>query len=348
MNTRLITAAEAAREGLEQLLAEHSDYIVIGEGVPDPKACFGTTKGLKEKYPTQVYDMPVSENGMTGVCIGAALGGLRPIMIHMRQDFLLYAMDQLVNNAAKWHSMFGGNGGNVPMVVKAFTGRGWGAGHQHAQNLESIFAHIPGLKVVAPSNARNAKGLLISSARDPNPVLILEHRWIHNTTANVPTEMFETPIGKAEVIQEGSDVTLVAWGYQAIEARRAADILEENAISVELIDMLTLRPLDIETVIRSTNKTRHVAVVEEAWQRGGLAAEIITSVVENGVDLNCKPLRISNPSFYPSSTPALTKNYYPSSKSIALRIAKMLGKRINIQASGEPHDIPDKSYTGPF
>jgi pyruvate dehydrogenase E1 component beta subunit len=346
MSTRILTSAEAAREALDQLLMSSKDYFVIGEGVPDPKACFGTTKGLKEKYPHQVFDMPVSENGMTGVCVGAALGGLRPIMIHMRQDFLLYAMDQIVNNAAKWHSQFGSNGGNVPMVIKAFTGRGWGAGHQHAQNLSSLFAHIPGLKVVAPSTARHAKGLFISSAKDQNPVLILEHRWIHNITGHVPEEIYETPIGKAEVVKEGSDVTMVAWSYQLHEARRACEILEEAGVSVELIDLLSLRPIDYDTVMTSVMKTKRVVVVDESWSTGSLAGEIIATLAE--VVKPKEVLRLTNPDFYPSSTPALTKGYYPTARSIAVAVSQMFSKKVNVPVIKQPHDIPDPSYKGPF
>lgn len=348
MSTRILSAADAAREGLEQMLGADESCFVIGEGVPDPKACFGTTKGLKEKYPNQVFDMPVSENGMTGVCIGAAIQGLKPVMIHMRQDFLLYAMDQIVNNAAKWHSMYGGNGGNVPMVIKAFTGRGWGAGHQHAQNLASLFAHIPGLKVVAPSTAQNAKGLLVAAIRDPNPVLILEHRWVHNLTGDVPEEIYETPIGKADIVQVGRDVTLVAWSFQAAEARIAARALGKLGVSVELIDMQTLRPMDLQAVYVSVVKTGRLVVVDEAWNFGSLSAEILAYVAASGAMFEETPKRITNPSFYPSSTPALTKGYYPDWVKIFNAIAVWFDIEPLEDESNLPHDIPDPSFKGPF
>lgn len=339
---RILNAAEAAREATEQLLASSKEYIVIGEGVPDPMACFGTTKGLKEKFPNQVFDSPVSENGIVGICIGAAIAEMKPIFISMRQDFLLYAMDQIVNNAAKWHSMFGGNGGNVPMVIKAFTGRGWGAGHQHAQNLESFFAHIPGLKVVVPSSAHTAKGLLIAAARDPNPVLILEHRWIHHLTSDVPQEMYETQIGKANVIGQGA-TAIITWGAMVAEAIRAQEFLRSMDTHIKIIDLQSLRPLDVVTIRESLEDCYRACVVCDSWA-GGISSHIarVADQALSGEVVNI----LSAPDFYPSSTPALIKNYYPS----YLRIAEWAASR-PVGYFGEeslPHDIPDKSFTGPF
>lgn len=333
---RIINAAEAAREATEQLLASSKEYIVIGEGVPDPMACFGTTKGLKEKFPGQVFDAPISENGVTGVCIGAAIGGLKPIQIHMRQDFLLYAMDQIVNNAAKWHSMFGGNGGNVPMVIKAFTGRGWGAGHQHSQNLESLFAHIPGLKVVCPSSARNAKGLMIAAARDPNPVMILEHRWIHHLTSDVPEEMYETPIGKAEVYGDCKDMVVFTWGQLVSEALKARSVVGD---SLSVVDLQSLSPMDAETISWAAAQGKRLYIVCDSWL-DGIANQVRRNMnTTKGVGIHWSP------PCYPSSTPALTKNYYPNFEHI---LTHALGAVPRGHESETPHDIPDKSFTGPF
>ena len=347
MSTRVLSVAEAAKEATAQLLESSKEYIVIGEGVPDPKACFGTTKGLLEEFPDQVFDMPISENGGVGFCIGASLNGLKPIMIHMRQDFLMYAMDQIVNNAAKWHSMFGGQK-SVPIVIKAFTGRGWGAGHQHSQNFESIFAHIPGLKVVVPSSPKNAKGLLIAAARDPNPVIILEHRWIHNILGSVQEEIYETPIGLAEVIQEGHDITIVSWGHSLLEARKACAFLSTYNISAELIDLLSLRPLDMETISKSVMKTKRILIVNDSWGFGGISSEIIAN-------LPCpfEHVSVLNYPFYPSSSPYITKDYYPNSLGIIKAVLSFLN--IYIDLFGEEmkhkeakHDVPDSSFIGPF
>ena len=196
---RILTFSEALCEATDQLLNSDSSVYIIGEGVPDPKTIFGTTKGLVEKYgPDRVMDMPVSENGMTGIILGSALVGFKPILVHQRIDFSIYAFDQVINNLAKWYSMFGGQQ-SAPVVIRMIIGQGWGQGNQHSQNLEALYAHIPGLKVVMPSNAADCKGLLISAVKDKNPVIFIEHRWLHNTTSVVPQEMYEIPIGKARV-----------------------------------------------------------------------------------------------------------------------------------------------------
>lgn len=220
------SVAEAIRDAQEQLLAESDNVFLIGEGINDQGA-FGTTRGLKEKFPDRVMEMPVSENGMTGVCIGAAISGMRPIMVHMRADFLLYAADQIINNAAKWWGMFGGKDGNCPLVIRAIIGRGWGQGMQHSQHLEKMFSEIPGLTVVCPSNAYDAKGLLIWASHQPNPVLFFEHRWIHELKCEVPDEMYEV-MAFPTVMQHSSDLShprckkIETYGYLVHEAMAAA------------------------------------------------------------------------------------------------------------------------------
>jgi pyruvate dehydrogenase E1 component beta subunit len=222
------TTAEAIREAQEQLLAQDGDVFIIGEGVNDQGA-FGTTKDLKERFPRRVLEMPVSENGMTGVCIGAAVSGMRPIMIHMRADFLLYAADQIINNAAKWWGMFGGKAGTCPLVIRAIIGRGWGQGMQHSQHLEKLFSEIQGLTVVCPSNAKDAKGLLIWASRQNHPVLFFEHRWIHELKCEVPDEMYETPPYPtlvADTTKKGQGKTIRTYGYLVHEAIKASQHTE--------------------------------------------------------------------------------------------------------------------------
>ena len=190
---RELTYAQAIQEGLHQSMEADARVILVGEGVPDPKAIFATTAGLRDRFGSaRVFDMPLSENGMTGICIGAALSGLRPVMVHQRIDFALLAMDQLVNNAAKWHYMFDGLA-NVPLVIRVIIGRGWGQGPQHSQSLQALFAHIPGFKVVLPATAYDAKGMLISAIEDNNPVIFIEHRWLHNIKDAVPAEPYRAP-----------------------------------------------------------------------------------------------------------------------------------------------------------
>lgn len=222
------STVEALNEATEQLLRESDKVFLIGEGVPDPKGCFGSTTGLKKKFPDRVFDMPVSENGMTGVCIGAAVSGMRPMMVHMRADFLLYAADQIINNAAKWWGMFGGQGGSCPLVIRAVVGRGWGQGLQHSQHLEKMFSEIEGLTVLCPSNAYDAKGMLIWASRQKNPVLFFEHRWIHELKCEVPDEMYEVKPEPVRVIG-GALQSVLTYGYlvhEAVEAYKNNPIFE--------------------------------------------------------------------------------------------------------------------------
>tara|TARA_B100000315_G_C14581259_1_gene590585 strand:+ start:1332 stop:2417 length:1086 start_codon:yes stop_codon:yes gene_type:complete len=351
---RILTFTEAIREA-QVLVMERDDRVfIIGEGVPDPKGTFGTTIGLRERFgPTRVMDMPVSENGMTGILIGAALVGLRPIMTHQRMDFMTYSMEQLLNNAAKWHYMFGGQQ-SVPLVVRAVVGQGWGQGPQHSQNLHTLYAHIPGLKVVMPSTAYQAKGLLLAAVGDPNPVIFIEHRWLHGTKGAVPETYYELELGRAEVVSQGDDLTIVAHSLMALEARKVLSRLKDKGIGVDLIDLRTVKPLDQSTILTSVRKTRRLLVVDTAWRTYGLAAEIIASVVEQGVRLLSSPQRVTLPDHPVPSSHGLTRSYYPNSATIFRKANSMLENVIDSDdfeqdwAHLEHADIPDSSFTGPF
>jgi acetoin:2,6-dichlorophenolindophenol oxidoreductase subunit beta len=351
---RILTFAEALREATDQLLEADNSVYIIGEGVPDPKTIFGTTKGLVEKYgPERVMDMPVSENGMTGIILGSALVGFKPILVHQRIDFSIYALDQVINNLAKWYSMFGGQQ-SAPVVIRMIIGQGWGQGNQHSQNLEALYAHIPGLKVVMPSNAADCKGLLISAVQDKNPVIFIEHRWLHNTTSHVPEKMYEIPIGKGRIAMEGKDVTIVSWSYWLLESLKAAEFLKQQGISVEVIDLCSLRPLDFETIKKSVLKTKKILVVDGAWRQGGFAAEIITRVCEDeDIILEAKPCRVTYPDFPSPSTPGLTRYYYPTLEKIFRAVSKLLGVElqtndVDLYVAKRVHDVPDANFKGPF
>ncbi len=354
MEKRKIKYAEAIREALDLCLKEDENTFIIGEGAPDPKGLFGTTLGLQEKYgDKRVLDMPLSENGMTGVCIGAALTGMRPILMHQRLDFTLLSLDQIINNAAKWHYMFGGQL-KVPLVIRMVIGKGWGQGAQHSQNLQALYAHIPGLKVVMPSTAYDAKGLLISAIRDNSPVIYIEHRWLHNLIDYVPEDNYTVPIGKCKIVRTGTDITIVATSYMVIEAVKTADFLKENGISVEVIDVRTLKPLDEESIFQSVCKTGRVLVVDEGYYSCGFAADVIARVAEKIFSaLKCPPQRITSPDYPTPTSPGLTKYYYPRVSTIVAKVIEMLGiaqpeqERLKYKES-EPFDIPDKSFTGPF
>ncbi len=355
---RIITGAAAIREAIDQSMAKDQRVFIVGEGVPDPKGVFGTSTGLREKYGKErVWDMPVAENGMTGAVIGAAISGMRPILVHQRLDFALLSLDQIINNAAKWFYMFGGQQ-SVPLVIRMVIGHGWGQGAQHSQNLHALFAHIPGLKVVMPSQPADAKGLLISSIQDPNPVIFLEHRWIHNATGDVPKKMTAVPLGKANTVRRGSDITIVSSSYMALEAIRAADLLRKMGISAEVIDLRTISPLDEGAIFRSVKKTGRLMIVDSGWASGGIAGEIIARVATKHMDLLKEmPVRMCLPDMPTPSAPALTKYYYPNIETIMMSVCKMLKKDsapvVKILSedpalSAVPHDVPNSSYMGPF
>jgi pyruvate dehydrogenase E1 component beta subunit len=341
---------QAIHEATDLCMGADPSVCLMGLGVPDPKGIFGTTLGLIEKYGAErVSDLPTSENGMTGVAIGAALAGMRPILTHQRLDFAVLTMEQLVNQAAKWHYMFGGRM-RVPLVVRMLIGRGWGQGPQHSQSLQAWFAHVPGLKVVMPATPHDAKGLLIAAVEDDNPVMFLEHRWLYNISGPVPEGHYTVPIGKARVVREGTDVTIVAVSYMTLEAIRAAEMLARHGISAEVIDIRSLRPWDEERVLDSVRRTSHLLVADHAWKALGFSAEVLAAVAEAGVPLKSPPRRVCLPDWPAPTSPALAAGYYPRAVDIEAAAARMFG--IDPPETHEPPaiplDVPDMSFTGPF
>jgi acetoin:2,6-dichlorophenolindophenol oxidoreductase subunit beta len=350
---RILKFHEALREAADICLERDPNVYLMGLGVPDPKGIFGTTTGLQEKYgEKRVLDMPVSENGMTGVALGSALVGMRPILTHQRLDFALLTMEQIVNQAAKWHYVFGGQT-KVPMVIRLILGRGWGQGPQHSQSLHSWFAHIPGLKVVMPATPADAKGLFIASVEDNNPVIFIDHRWSHNITGNVPKGHYTVPIGPARVAREGRDVTIVAASYMTLEALRAAELLHADSIEAEVIDLRTIAPLDSETILKSVARTGRLVIADLGSKSFGIGGEIIARVVEKDPTmLKSAPARVCVPDFPTPTTPALANNYYPRAAHIAAAVRRQLGLPVNeaelISDQSTFNDVPDKTFTGPF
>ena len=348
-----LTYAGAILEATDFCLENDDSVILMGLGVPDPKAIFGTTKGLQDKYgESRVMDMPLAENGMTGVVIGASLNGLRPILVHQRVEFALLSIEQIVNQAAKWFYMNAGQQ-SVPIVIRMIIGRGWGQGAQHSQSLESWFANIPGLKVVMPSNPHDAKGLLISSIEDNNPVIFIEHRWLHNTIDNVPSKAYRIPIGKARIARQGTNITIVAHSYMVIEAIRCSDVLKTQGLSVEVLDLRSIRPLDVDTILSSVTKTHRLLVVDNGWTFCGVSAEIISIVTENIFDeLISPPQRVGLNDSPNPSTRALSSNFYPTAKSIAKATCSVLNLSLDLDLlfpnTDLPDDIPDQNFQGPF
>jgi acetoin:2,6-dichlorophenolindophenol oxidoreductase subunit beta len=346
--------SKAILDATETVMKSETRSVVFGLGVTDPKRIFGTTDGLVEKFgKDRVFDMPLAENGMTGVAIGLAARGFKVLYIHQRLDFYLLAMDQLVNTAAKWHMMYGGET-FLPITIRLIVGRGWGQGPTHSQALHSWFAHIPGLKVVMPSNPSDAKGLLIESMLDPNPVLFIEHRWLHNMEGDVPTGRHCVPIGRASVASNGTDLTIVAISLMVAEALRAKKFLQQYyGVEVEVIDMRSIRPIDWDTIFISVSKTRRLLVLDIGHETGSIASEVISRVASVMYSkMRSNPQKIGLPDFATPTTYGLTKTYYPD----AVQVIKKVGKMLDIDVQTEPlqqqkpdkHDIPGSWFNGPF
>lgn len=352
--TREVKFVEALNEAVDQCMAKDPSVYVMGLGVPDPKGVFGSTLGLASKYGSQrVMDMPTAENGMTGIALGSALVGMRPVMVHQRLDFALLALDPLVNQAAKWHYMFGGQL-NVPLVVRLIIGRGWGQGPQHSQSLQSWFAHIPGLKVVMPATPYDAKGMLISSIEDDNPVIFIEQRWLHNVFGPVPQELYRVPLGKARIVRSGNDLTIVAVSFMVVEALRAAAELSRVGIDAEVIDLRTLRPLDGNAILSSVEKTGRLIAIDSAWKECGMAGEIVALAAERAFDrLKCAPERVVAVDCPVPTTWALSPLCYPAASDVIAAAGRMFSlSETEIQrmmeAAPAPTDVPDRHFMGPF
>ncbi len=349
-----ITFVKAINEALHEAMTIDENVICYGPGVPDPKGVFGTTIGLQEKFGKErVFDTPISENALTGIGIGASLNGIRPVMTHQRLDFFLLAMDQLVNNAANWHFMFGGQS-SVPITIRLIIGRGWGQGPTHSQNLQSWFAHIPGLKVVMPTTVRDAKGLLLESIFDDNPVIFLEHRWLHNQIDEVPRGDFRLLLGKSSLLREGSDITVVSMSYMTIEALYAIDFLNKNyRISCDLIDLRSIKPIDWNNIIKSVSKTGRLLVLDTAKEVCSVGSEIISHCsIEIFSELKCAPRLISLPDCPTPTSLSLTKVYYKRADDVAKVIYEMLNREVDIselrEVRGEKLDVPGDWFEGPF
>ena len=351
-NKRLIRYVDAIAEACRQEMERDERVFVFGLDVDDHKAILGSTAGLVEQFGKErCFGTPLSEDAMTGVAIGAAMAGYRPIHVHIRMDFMTLAMNQLVNIAAKAHYMYNGQV-KVPLVVRTTIGRSWGQGAQHSQALHSMFMHVPGLKVVAPSNAHDAKGLMIAAIRDDNPVIFMEHRLLSNMQAYVSTEPYETKLGEARVMREGKDVTILGISHMVIEALRASHYLEKAGIEAEVIDPVTLRPLDIDSIVTSVKKTGKLLIVDNAWLTCGASAEIMAQVMEHlPQGVNGKPIAMARMGFADTPCPTtkpLETLFYPNGKTIAQRAFRLIQPtgKIDLPADHEIKEIDE--FKGPF
>lgn len=346
---------EAINEAIDLSMKKDKNLICYGLGVTDPKNVFSTTKNLEKKYgKKRVFDVPTSENALTGISIGAALNGTRSVVTHQRLDFFLLAMDQLVNSAAKWYYMFGSKK-SVPITIRLILGRGWGQGPTHSQNLQAWFNHIPGLKVVMPSFADDAKGLLISSILDPNPVIFLEHRWLHNTKSFRKNDGNKIKIGKAKVCTKGKDITIISMSYLTLEAIKAADFLRKNfQISAEVIDLRSIKPMDWSTLFKSIKKTKRVIICDTGFSTNSVASEIIAKISTDIFHaLKSPPVKLAMPDIPEPTSLSLIEDIYITAETIAKNILNVLNIKHNKNSLKKlknlnPADVPDPDFKGPF
>lgn len=348
-STRTLTYPEALREAAEQEMSRDPSVLVFGLGVDDPKCILGTTKGLLEKFgPTRIFDTPLAEDAMTGAAIGMALAGLRPIHVHIRMDFILLAMNQLVNMAAKMRYMFGGRY-SCPIVIRCIIGKSWGQGPQHSQSLYPLFMNIPGIKIAAPTTPYDAKGAMIAAIRDDNPVLFIEHRLLYYQKGIVPEKPYVVPFGKARFLARGKDITLVGISQMAIECLRANRYLEEIGISADVIDPVTLYPLDMAAIKNSVMKSRRLIVVDNAWMTAGAGAEIIAKIAEEMNGFENIRFRRMGFAFVPCpTTPTLEKDFYPDAVKIASCAYRMIRPGKKLLSPKTKLKIEEVEFKGPF
>ena len=322
---RTLTYAKAIREASAQLLQSDPRVFMFGQGLWSPWYVGNTMTDLDKEFGrSRVLDSPVSENGTTGAAVGAALCGMRPIVIHPRMDFMILAMDPIVNQAANWSYMFGGRAG-VPLTVRALVNRGREQGPQHSQALQSHYMHIPGLKVVMPASPRDAKGLLIAASRDGNPVIYIEDNWLYDLEGEVPEEMYETPIGRAAVRQEGTDVTLVATSHMNRLLASALPQLTDAGIRAEHIDLVSLKPWDRETLLASVRKTHRLLIADTGWRTCGVAAEIAATLAEEAFGVLDAPIRrFTLPDLPAPTAGVLERVYYPTAAQLVDQVRDLV------------------------
>ena len=322
---RRISYAQAINETLHQVIESNRRVFLIGQGVTSPWYVGTTTVGLIDRFGAErIIDTPVSENGITGVAVGAAIAGMRPVLVYPRMDFMYYAMDQIANQAANWHYMFGGQI-SVPLTIWGIINRGGEQAAQHSQALQAMFTHIPGLKVVMPSTPYDAKGLLIASIEDDNPVIFIDDRWLYNQLGEVPEELYSVPIGKGTIRREGKDVTVATTSYMVSQAIEAAQHIEKEGIDVEVIDLRSLKPLDENLLFESVRKTGRLVIADGGWKTCGVAAELAALVAEKAFNYLKAPIkRVSLPDAPAPASSALEKVYYPSTKDIISAVKQLL------------------------
>jgi acetoin:2,6-dichlorophenolindophenol oxidoreductase subunit beta len=346
--SRSITYRDAINEALVQEMSRDNSVFIYGIDVADHKRTFGTGNDLVEKFgSSRCFSTPLSEDSMTGFGLGAAINGMRPIHVHMRVDFMLLAVNQLFNMVSSFRYGSGGKS-NAPIVIRAIVGRGWGQAYQHSKSIQSIFAHIPGLKVVMPATPHEAKGLLISAIRDDDPVIVIEHRWLYDAEGIVSEDEFTVPLSGCSVLREGKDITVVATSWMNVEAMKAAEILSRQGVEVEVINAYSISDFDISVVSDSLKKTRHCIIADNDWLYCGFSSEIAAQIAENCI--GCLESTVSRLGFKHVPCPCtrpLEQEFYPN----AIDIIRLAEKKLSISSidlSGESFYSYENKFRGPF
>lgn len=345
---RVMSFADALAEGTVLAMERDPAVFVMGVGVDDPGGVFGSTRLPHQRFgDARVFDTPISENSLTGVAVGAALTGMRPMLVHARTDFLPLTLDQLANHAAKWSYMAGG-ALKAPIVVRAVIGRGWGQAAQHSQSLQAIVAHFPGLQVVMPAAPADAKGLLLSALTGDHPVVCLEHRWSYGQTGEVPEGWHPVPIGRARVAREGTHLTFVAASQMVHECLRAAEVLARDGVEAEVIDLRSVRPWDVERVCEHVRRTGRLVIADTGWTTFGISAEIAARVGEELFGALRAPVRrVGLPPVPTPCAPSLERVYYPTADDLVRAARSTLhdARDTPDEAAGP---LPLKPFQGPF
>jgi pyruvate dehydrogenase E1 component beta subunit len=343
----MITFREAVNRALMNEMEADPTVFVYGLDVPDHKRIYGTTQGLVEKFGSQrCFGTPLSEEAMTGVALGAAMSGLRPVHVHIRADFMLLGMNQIANMISNIQYLSGGRI-RVPLVIRAVIGRGWGQSAQHSKSLHSVFAHFPGLKVVLPTTPQDAYSLLRSAIRDDNPVIYLEHRWLHDTVGEVDEDRL-VPLGPPGLLREGRDVTVLATSWMNVEALKAAEVLAKRGVELEVIDVRTIAPLEEQPMVASVMKTNHCIVADHDWVFCGFASELAATISYRCFGVLKAPVeRLGYAPVPCPTTRPLETLFYPSAVDIIRTVERMLELE-EADLSGESFYSYEQRFKGPF
>lgn len=343
------TFAENINLALHKSMLKDKNMICYGLGINDPKAIFGTTLGLKKRFGNKrVFDVPTSENALTGIGVGAAISGIRTVITHQRLDFSLLSMDQIINSAAKWRYMFGGKV-NVPLTIRMIVGKGWGQGPTHSQSLTPMFCNVPGLKVVMPTFAKDAGRLLFESIFDPNPVIFLEHRWLHGIKDEDIVKKIPAKLTYSNVIKKGKNITIVSMSYLTLEALKASKVLENYNINCEIIDLVSLKPLNVNKILNSLKKTKRLLVLDTGFSFCSVASEIVSQVMRKfHKGLTSPPEIMTMPDIPEPTSYGLTKNISIDYVKIVKKISKIFNIKVKFKNNIKHHDVPDEWFKGPF